>query len=95
MGPSPSRCPRSQRERACAADLAKLPLRFEANLGQFDERVRFVARDRGIALFLTDDSATLALRKSKSHDADAVLALHIVGAQRLIVARRARVYGIL
>ncbi len=40
----------------------RLPMRFEPNLGQFDEPVRFLARSRGATLFLTDDGATLRLR---------------------------------
>src|SRR5882724_7936934 len=40
----------------------ELPLAFEVNRGQADQRVRFMARGRGHALFLTDDEAVLALR---------------------------------
>ncbi len=39
----------------------KLPIRFEANLGQTDERVKFLARDRGYSLFLTPQSAVMVL----------------------------------
>ena len=41
----------------------KLPLSFEANQGQTDARVRFLARGGGYALFLTGDEAVLSLRK--------------------------------
>jgi len=44
------------------ARFASLPLRFEANTGQLDDRVRFLARGLGLAVFLTDDGATMALR---------------------------------
>ena len=37
------------------------PLAFEANRGQADARVRFVARGAGHTTFLTDDGATLAV----------------------------------
>ena len=43
----------------------KLPLSFEANQGQSDQRVRFLARGDGYALFLTGDSAVFTLRKSE------------------------------
>ena len=39
----------------------RLPLRFEENRGQFDERVRYVARSGGMALFLTETGAVMAL----------------------------------
>ncbi len=40
-------------------------VRFEANLGQWDERVRFVARHGGATLFLTDEGMTVGLRDVK------------------------------
>jgi hypothetical protein len=43
-----------------------LPLSFEANQGQTDSRVKFLARGEGYALFLTSDEAVLALRKGTS-----------------------------
>ena len=46
-------------------------LRFEPNLGQFDAQVRYVARGRSYALFLTPDGATLALHRSKQAGAEA------------------------
>jgi hypothetical protein len=48
--------------RTAATTYGRLPLSFEANLGQTDERVKFVARGRGYGLFLTRDAAILALR---------------------------------
>jgi hypothetical protein len=39
----------------------KLPLRFEANQGQTDQRVKFLARGPGYNLFLTADEAVLSL----------------------------------
>ena len=44
---------------------AKLPLRFEANAGQWDPRVRFVAHDHGVTLFITDEGMTIGLRDVK------------------------------
>src|SRR5262249_24424942 len=49
---------------AAGASFARLPLRFEENRGQFDERVRFVARQGGFTLFLTDEGAVLSLREA-------------------------------
>ncbi len=42
----------------------KLPLSFEANLGQADGQVKFLSRTGAYALFLTGDEAVLALRGS-------------------------------
>ena len=49
---------------ARAADYGKLPLSFEANLGQSDPRVRFLSRGQGYSLFLTDSAAILALTQA-------------------------------
>ena len=46
-----------------AANYGKLALSFEVNLGQTDQRVKFLSRGRGYALFLTRDEAVLRLRK--------------------------------
>jgi Beta-propeller repeat/Viral BACON domain len=46
-----------------AANYGKLPLRFEANLGQADPRVRFISRGRGYTLFLASNEAVLTLVK--------------------------------
>ncbi|MGB8013002.1 MAG: SBBP repeat-containing protein [Terriglobales bacterium] len=45
-----------------AESYGQLPLRFEANHGQTDERVKFLSRTTGYSLFLTGDNAVLALR---------------------------------
>jgi hypothetical protein len=45
----------------------KLPLSFEANRGQSDGRVRFLSRNGGYTLFLTQDEAVLALRGSRAN----------------------------
>src|SRR5258705_13947283 len=41
-----------------------LPLSFEANAGQTDRRVKFLARGQGYGLFLTSNGAVLSLSKS-------------------------------
>ena len=43
------------------ATFARLPLRFEANRGQTDARVKFLARGAGYTLFLTANEAVLSL----------------------------------
>jgi hypothetical protein len=48
-----------------------LPLRFEANAGQYDERVRFVARAADYALFLKQNGASLVLQNSKPNESAA------------------------
>jgi hypothetical protein len=45
------------------ATYAHLPLFFEANHGQADPAVQFLARDRNAILFLTATEAVLALRQ--------------------------------
>ena len=44
-----------------------LPLSFEANEGQSDERVKFLARGQGYGLFLTPTEAVLSLRAPAQH----------------------------
>ncbi len=45
------------------ATLMKLPLQFEANQGQVDEQVRFLARGTGYRLFLTPSESILVLQQ--------------------------------
>lgn len=45
-----------------AVSYAKMPLGFEANQGQTDNRVKFISHGRGYGLFLTSDEAVLKLR---------------------------------
>ena len=51
-----------------AAAYGKLPLSFEANAGQADAGVRFVAHGSGFALALAPDAFTLALRGQRAAD---------------------------
>jgi hypothetical protein len=55
----------------------KLPLSFEANRGQTDQRVKFLSRGPGYSLFLTEDSAVLSLHGKKS---SAALRMKLLGA---------------
>jgi hypothetical protein len=45
---------------------AKLPMSFEANLGQSNSSVQFISRGNGYRLFLTADEAVLVLSKAKA-----------------------------
>jgi len=47
------------------AAYGKLPLHFEANQGQSNEQVQFLARGSGYTLFLTATEAVLALRNAE------------------------------
>ena len=60
---------------SAAARLAALPVRFEANAGQWDEGVRFVAHRAAETLFITDDEMTLGLGNG------AFVSLALAGAQ--------------
>jgi hypothetical protein len=62
----------------------RLPLEFEANQGQSDSQVKFLARGQGYALFLTSNDAVLSLSKSssatqKTRGATAALRIHLIG----------------
>jgi hypothetical protein len=50
----------------------KLPLRFEANQGQTDQQVKFLARGHGYSLFLTGSEAVLELRKPSTATAASI-----------------------
>ena len=52
-----------------ASRYARLPLSFEANRGQTDSRVKFLARGQNYTLFLTEHDAVLALRSGKAGQA--------------------------
>jgi hypothetical protein len=60
--------------------LASLAARFEENRGQFDARVRYLARAPGYRLFLTADSVTLALAHGAGRQAG-VARMRMVGAR--------------
>ncbi len=53
---------------AIKASYARLPLQFEANVGQTDSRVKYLARGAGYTLFLTCDGAVLALHRQPANE---------------------------
>ena len=72
-GPDASPRPGGLRASTIAAERAygRLPLRFEANGGQVDSRVRFIARGAGYTLFLTPQESVLSLLKPAGHAREA------------------------
>ena len=50
----------------------QLPLSFEVNQGQTDERAKFLAHGRGYTLFLTRNEAVLVMRKALPKDVQAL-----------------------
>jgi uncharacterized repeat protein (TIGR01451 family) len=82
---SPSRVqPVNVRDRTRATQmLGKIPLSFEPNQGQADERVAFVSRGPGYNLFLTSTEAVFALRQTgrrQSRTRTDMVRLGLVGA---------------
>jgi len=62
-----------------AESYGRSPLRFEANQGQTDGRVKFLSRGNGYALFLTPAEAVLTLRTPAGSGRDAVLRMKLLG----------------
>ncbi len=63
----------------------RLPLTFEANLGQTDSRVKFLSRGKGYTLFLTKDEAVFSLAParltaSSTAPASTILRTRFIGA---------------
>lgn len=68
-----------------AEDYGKLPLSFEANVGQSSDAVRFLSRGKGYTVFLTSTEAVLSLRGDDNGDnktTSSVLRMNFVGANR-------------
>ncbi|HET9177444.1 MAG TPA: SBBP repeat-containing protein [Terriglobia bacterium] len=63
QGPSPRD---ARNPKAWSSRYAQLPLSFEANHGQTDSRVKFLARGQNYTLFLTGHEAVLSLSSGKS-----------------------------
>jgi hypothetical protein len=74
------------------AGLSDLPLRFEANRGQTDPRVRFLARGPGYTLFLTKREAIFALAgpKRDGGSRESVVRMRFAGADAQPVASGGR-----
>ena len=60
--------------------LGQLPLIFEANQGQADSRVKFLARGTGYSLFLDETSAVLTMQTARSAPDQQYVRMKLVGA---------------
>jgi hypothetical protein len=60
--------------------LGQLPLIFEANQGQADSRVKFLARGTGYSLFLDETSAVLTMQTARSAPNQQYVRMKLVGA---------------
>lgn len=68
--PAPSSVPRAGPARSgTEASDVRTSLRFEENVGQTDEQVRYLARGPGLMLFLTDTDAVFAMAEPRSEKA--------------------------
>lgn len=80
----------SSLESATHADIqenyGKLPLSFEANRGQTNPSVKFIARGSGYSLFLTDSAAVLALTKANAAERPRVRPASLKSASQSSVA---------
>ncbi len=72
-----NQAPSATQESEMVDNYGKLPVSFEQNIGQFDERVDFVARGSGSTLFLTPSAAVFAMQNSESRIQNSELAAHM------------------
>jgi hypothetical protein len=85
--PAPSRAAHARHPATGSADLtavptdfSRLPLTFEANRGQADGQVQFLARESGYTVFLTGTGAVLALAPNPTTKQGNLLRLNFTGA---------------
>ena len=99
---SPSQTAPPASKLALASAYGNLPLRFEANRGQADPRVKFLARGSGSELFLANTEAVLVLTKPAASDSrpannvpaiSAILPKHAQSASRESAAIRFSMLG--
>src|SRR3989475_11329212 len=64
--PLPATEPAVATKATVQAAYGQLPLSFEANQGQSDAQVQFLAHGRGYSLFLTPSEAVLTLRQQSA-----------------------------
>jgi hypothetical protein len=79
------------------ARIATMPLRFEANHGQFDERVSFLGRGSGYCAFLTEEGATLTFPSNNEGGAgegSGVLAIRVLGGRSVKPSPSDRLPGV-
>ena len=61
---TPARTADTAQKAGVSSAYGKLPISFEANVGQADARVKFSARGKGYRVFLTGDEAVISLRSA-------------------------------
>src|SRR6185295_14304794 len=72
--------PLVRHESRIAEQFGRLPLSFEANVGQVDSRVQYLSRGSGHTLFLTEDAeAVVALTAGAERNEHAALRLRFAG----------------
>ncbi len=74
-------------------EIGKLPLSFEENQGQVDEKVKYLARGKGYTLFLTETEAVLSLRNAASEKLEVRSEKETPSVSPLRSGKRARVRG--
>jgi hypothetical protein len=84
---SVSRTPQPEVDRKTKARVSeaygRLPIRFEANAGQTDAKVKFLSRGGGYSLFLTQSESVLTLRRVRPRDgadAQSIVRMKLIGA---------------
>ena len=77
----PSSAPAMEKLSA-AENYGKLPLSFEANLGQSPDAVKFLSRSKGYTLFLTPTEAVFSLRHDDQKNTSTSFGMNLVGAHR-------------
>lgn len=77
--------PHRSDQKPSADAFGRLPLSFEANQGQADTRVRFLARGQGYGIFLTDNGAVFSIGGSslQLRLQDSATSPHITGVDQL------------
>ena len=66
--PAPPSKPGASIQKRLSEGFGHLPLRFEANTGQTDPRVKFLSRGSGYAFFISRGEAVLSLTRAQSSD---------------------------
>ncbi|MDE2060129.1 MAG: SBBP repeat-containing protein [candidate division NC10 bacterium] len=72
--------PNAATEASLLTTYGKLPMYFEANQGQTNPQVKFLARGHGYTIFLTDTKAILVLRQQSPQAGPTILRMELVGA---------------
>jgi hypothetical protein len=76
---SPAATPTTDQNSRVRASLGALPLAFEANQGQTDPQVKYMARGNGYTVFLTANDTVFALHSSSPTAASIIAGKHALG----------------